>query len=247
MIYIISDIYQLQELNYMEIIKNVSNCKNCAYRTWAFKNLSQEELSLINEKKVEKFYRKGENIYTEGDPVNSFLYLQNGLVKLYKTESNHKEHIISIAKPKDFIGLLSIFSNKEHNYSVAAIEDSIICFVDLDLLKKFIKTNGDFALDFFEKISSLSDSIIKTRVDINTRQLRGRIAYILLFFAQKIYNTTKFNLPISRKEIADLIDMSTENVIRVLSEFRKDGLIQIEGKNIIINDMERLQKIYDLG
>jgi len=231
----------------MEIIKNVSNCKSCAYRTWAFKNLSQEELNLINEKKVEKFYRKGENIYTEGDPVNSFLYLQNGLVKLYKTESNHKEHIISIAKPKDFIGLLSIFSNKEHNYSVGAIEDSIICFVDLDLLKKFIKTNGDFALDFFEKISSLSDSIIKTRVDINTRQLRGRIAYILLFFAQNIYNAKKFNLPISRKEIADLIDMSTENIIRVLSEFREDGLIQIEGKNIEINNIERLQKIYDLG
>ncbi|MGC9373997.1 MAG: Crp/Fnr family transcriptional regulator [Bacteroidales bacterium] len=231
----------------MEILKHVSNCKNCAYRTWAFKNLTADELELINEKKVEKFYRKGENIYIEGDPVHSFLYLQNGLVKLFKTELNHKEHIISIAKPKDFIGLLSIFSNQDHNYSISAIEDSIICFIDLDLIKNFIKTNGNFALDFFEKISKLSDSIIKTRVDINTRQLRGRIAYMLLFFAQNIYNAKEFNLPISRKEIADLIDMSTENVIRALSEFRKDGLIQIEGKNIVINDIERLQKIYDLG
>jgi CRP/FNR family transcriptional regulator len=236
-----------EDINIMEILKNVSNCKNCAFRSWAFKNLTPEELSLINEQKVEKFYRKGENIYIEGDPVHSFLYLQKGLVKLYKTETNHKEHIISIAKPKDFIGLLSIFSNPKHTYSIAAIEDSIVCFVELDLIKNFIQTNGDFALDFFEKISILSDSIIQTRVDINTRQLRGRIAYILLFFAQKIYNTEKFNLPVSRKEIADLIDMSTENVIRALSEFRKDGLIQIEGKNIEINDIPRLQKIYDLG
>ncbi len=231
----------------MEVLKNVSNCKDCIYRSWAFKNLTPDELKMINDKKVEKFYRKGENIYIQGDPIHSFLYLQNGLVKLYTTEANNKEHIISIAKPKDFIGLLSIFSNQEHNYSISAIEDSVICFVELDLIKNFIKSNGIFALDFFEKISKLSDSIIKTRVDINTRQLRGRIAYMLLFFAKNIYNSKKFSLPISRKEIADLIDMSTENVIRVLSEFRKDGLIQIEGKNIEVNDMERLQKIYDLG
>ena len=231
----------------MEILKNISNCKDCIYRSWAFKNLTDTELKLINERKVEKFYRKGENIYFEGDPIHSFLYLQTGLVKLYKTEANNKEHIISIAKPKDFIGLLSIFSNQDHNYSISAIEDSVICYVELDIIKKFIKTNGDFALDFFEKISKLSDSIIKTRVDINTRQLRGRIAYMLLFFSQNIYNSKGFSLPISRKEIAELIDMSTENVIRVLSEFRKDGLIQIEGKKIEINDIERLQKIYDLG
>lgn len=231
----------------MEILKNISNCKDCIYRSWAFKNLTPEELKLINKSKVEKLYRKGENIYIEGDPIHSFLYLQTGLVKLYKTEANNKEHIISIAKPKDFIGLLSIFSNQDHNYSISAIEDSVICYVELDIIKKFIKTNGDFALDFFEKISKLSDSIIKTRVDINTRQLRGRIAYMLLFFAQNIYNSNKFSLPISRKEIAELIDMSTENVIRVLSEFRKDGLIQIEGKSIEINDIERLQRIYDLG
>lgn len=240
MIYIIS-------IKNMELSHKINNCKNCIYRSWAFKNLSEEELKLINDKKVEKFYRKGENICFEREPINSFMYLQNGLVKLYKTETNTREHIISIAKPQDFIGLLSIFSNKKHIYSISAIEDSIVCFVDLSVLKGLIETNGVFALDFFEKISTISDSVIKTRIDINTRQLRGRIAYILLFFAKHIYNSNKFSLPISRKEIAELIDMSTENVIRVLSEFRKDKLIQIEGKNIEILDINRLEKIYELG
>jgi CRP/FNR family transcriptional regulator len=231
----------------MELSHKVSNCKSCIYRSWAFKNLSTEELKSINDKKVEKFYRKGENICMEGDEILSFMYLQNGLVKLYKTETNTKEHIISIAKPQDFIGLLSIFSNTKHIYSITDIEDSIVCFVDLEIIKEFIKTNGAFAIDFFEKISSISDSVIKTRIDINTRQLRGRIAYILLFLSKHIYNSTKFNLPISRKEVAELIDMSTENVIRVLSEFRKDKLIQIEGKSIEILDIMRLEKIYALG
>ena len=231
----------------MDSSNTISDCKTCIYKSWAFKNLSEEELKLINCKKTEKFYRKGDIICSEGDEIKSFMYLQNGLVKLFKTEINKREHIISIAKPKDFIGLLSIFSNTNHVYSISAIEDSVVCFVDLKIIKDLIKSNGIFALDFFERISSVSDSVIKTRIDINTRQLRGRIAYILLLFSKHIYNSKKFNLPISRKEIAELIDMSTENVIRVLSEFRKDRLIQIEGKSIEILDINRLEKVYDLG
>jgi len=231
----------------MDLSLKINNCKDCIYRSWAFKNLSDDELLLLNSKKTEKYFRKGENICIEGDPVTSFLYLQTGLVKLYKTEANNREHIISIANQKDFIGLLSIFSNKVQVYSITAIEDSIVCLVDLEVIKNLIKTNGIFAIDFFEKISKIADSVIKTRVDINTRQLRGRIAYILMHFSKQIYNSSKFNLPISRKEVAELIDMSTENVIRVLSEFRKDKIIQIEGKNIEILDMKRLEKIYELG
>lgn len=231
----------------MELSHKVSQCASCIYRSWAFKNLAPNELKNINDKKIEKFYRKGENICLEGDEISSFIYLQYGLVKLFKTEINTKEHIISIAKPKDFIGLLSIFSNTNHIYSITAIEDSVVCFVDLEIIKNLIQTNGVFAIDFFKRISTISDSVIKTRIDINTRQLRGRIAYILLYFSKHIYNSNTFNLPISRKEIAELIDMSTENVIRVLSEFRKDSLIQIEGKNIEIMDVKRLEKIYELG
>ncbi|OFX88136.1 MAG: hypothetical protein A2W99_10685 [Bacteroidetes bacterium GWF2_33_16] len=231
----------------MDLSLKVTNCKECIYRSWAFKNLTDEELRLINDEKIEKYFRKGDNICLEGEPISSFMYLQNGLVKLYKTELNDREHIISIAKPNDFIGLLSIFSNVTHVYSVTAIEDSVVCFVDLAIIKNLIKTNGIFAIDFFEKISKIADSVIKTRVDINTRQLRGRIAYILLLFSKHIYNSTKYSLPISRKEVAELIDMSTENVIRVLSEFRKDKLIQIEGKNIEILDIKRLERVYDLG
>ncbi|HKK62111.1 MAG TPA: helix-turn-helix domain-containing protein, partial [Bacteroidales bacterium] len=85
------------------------------------------------------------------------------------------------------------------------------------------------------------------RNNINTRQLRGRIAFILLFFAEEVYQSETFELPVSRKEIGELIDMSTENVIRALSEFRKDEIIAIEGKTIDILDKPRLKKIYQLG
>ncbi len=229
-----------QELNHQ-------SCTNCVYRTWAFNKLTQEQLTLIDEHKKEYAYEKGEIICREGDDIEHFLYLQKGLVKLLTTEKNEKEHIISIAKPMDFVGLLSIFSNQQQIYTISAIERSVVCFVELDVIKNLIRENGDFALDFLEKISKVSDDVIQTRMSINTKQLRGRIAYILLFFAQHIYNKNEFELPISRKEIAQLIDMSTENVIRILSEFRKDNILTIEGKYIKILDPGRLQRIYDLG
>ena len=229
-----------QELNHQ-------SCTNCVYRSWAFNKLTDEQLKLIDYHKKEFAYKKGEVILQEGDEITSFLYLRKGLVKLLSTEKNTREHIISIAKPMDFIGLLSIFSNQIHLYTITAIEESVVCFVDLDVIKRLIRENGDFALDFLEKISKVSDDVISTRMKINTKQLRGRIAYILLFLANHIYENNAFELPVSRKEIAQLIDMSTENVIRILSEFRKDDILTIEGKHITILDPERLQRIYDMG
>jgi len=224
-----------------------STCAQCVYRSWAFNKLTEEQLSEIDKSREEVFYKKGEVICTEGETIGSFLYLQMGLVKLLITEKNEKEHIISIAKPLDFIGLLSIFSNEKHIYTISAIEDSVICQVDLNLIKRLMKKNGDFALDFIEKISKVADDVINTRISISTKQLRGRIAYILLYFAEHIYGKNNYELPVSRKEIAQLIDMSTENVIRILSEFRKDKIISIEGKNIIVHEPDRLRRIYELG
>ena len=223
-----------------------SICHHCIYRSQAFDSLTEEQLEEISQVKHEEAFKRGEIIYNENAPIKEFMYLKKGLVKLV-THKWQKEHIISIAKPGDFIGLLSIFSRENHPHSIVAIEPTEVCFVPLDTLTRQVEANGTFALSFFRKISSVSDQVLETRNNINTRQLRGRIAFILLFFAEEVYQSETFELPVSRKEIGELIDMSTENVIRALSEFRKDEIIAIEGKTIDILDKPRLKKIYQLG
>jgi len=143
--------------------------------------------------------------------------------------------------------LLSVFSNTTYSFSLAALEDSSICTIDLSAIKKLIKGNADFALTLLEKMSTMNDQLLHNRLSINLKNLRGRTAYILLMFANEIYNSNKYELPVSRKEIAELIDMRTENVIRILSEFRSDGILRIVGKKIEILDMLRLQQISDFG
>ena len=102
-------------------------------------------------------------------------------------------------------------------------------------------------MKIIENMSKVTDDILETRFKLNKKHLRGRIAYIILFLTKEVYKNNEFNMPISRKEIAELINMTTENVIRILSEFRKDNIIDIDGKTIKVLDPNLLQKICEAG
>ena len=119
--------------------------------------------------------------------------------------------------------------------------------IELDVIKKIILQNGKFALSLIEKMNRISDVVLSNKVELGIKQLRGRIAHILLMFADKVYRSDLYELPVSRKEVGELIDMRTENVVRILSEFRKDQLIGIEGKKIEIKNKPMLKKISELG
>ena len=109
------------------------------------------------------------------------------------------------------------------------------------------KRRTEFALSIMQKISKVSDMIILESLTVRKKNIHGRVAYILLFFADQIYEDKYFELPLNRREIAEFIGKTTENVIRTLSEFRKDGIIKIFGKFIEIVDKEKLQQISDFG
>lgn len=229
------------------LIHDNSGCKHCTFKSLLFTKMTDKELDHVNESRKEMAFDKGELIIKEHDPIKEFLYLKKGLVKLVKTGENQRERIMSIARPLDFVSLLSTFSDKTYQYSVTALEPSVVCSIELDRMKSVIRKNGDFALELLEHITRSSNFVIQSNYDIDDKQLRGRIAYIILWFAQKIYHKNRFELPVSRKEIGELINMTTENVIRILSEFRKDGIISIDGKIIEIINLDMLERLSKSG
>ena len=219
------------------------NCEGCELKTLFFENASTLEIEAICTQKIEKSYKKGDVIIREGEFIREFIYLKEGLVKLYRVGNDSKEQIICFAGPLDFVSLLSIFSEQHYNYSVSALEDTVTCNLLLSEIRQMAEKNGKFALSLIEKVNKASDKIILTFLDVKQRRLYGRIAYILLYFAEIICKSDIFELPVSRKEIAEFIGMTTENVIRTLSEFRKDRIIKISGKTIEISDKEKLRRI----
>lgn len=223
------------------------NCVGCELKSFFFENVSTAEIESICTRKIEHEYQKGDIIIQEGDAIRSFIYLKKGLVKLSKSGNNGREQIICFALPLDFVSLLSIFSEKTYNYSVVALEDSITCNINLDEVMGIAMQNGKFTLNLIEKVNKATDRIILQFLELRQKRLYGRIAYILLYFAKKVYQSNAFDLPVSRKEIAEYIGMTVENVIRTLSELRKDGIIKIFGPRIEIMDEERLTRIAELS
>lgn len=223
------------------------NCTDCQLKTLFFSHVSVEELLDICEIKVEKTYSKGDFITKEGNPINEFLYLKEGLVKLSKTTTGGKEQIISFSKPFDFVSLLSVFSSDNYKYSVSAVEDSVVCILDLSVVKNHARQNAMFTMDLMRRVSEATDKIVLDNLEIKRKNLKGRVAHVLLYFANYIYENNEFELPISRREIAEYIGMTTENVIRTLSEFRKAKIIKIFGKDILIVEKKRLESISEFG
>jgi CRP/FNR family transcriptional regulator len=222
-------------------------CEFCELKELFVDNLSGDHFEIVCGGKVEKEYRQGETIIKEGTRIRDFSYLKSGLVKLFRTDSSGKEQIISIAKPMDYVSLLSIFSNKKYNYSVTALEDSVTCNLNLEDVTKIINENGSLALNLLSKMSRVTDKLILDSLQIRVKHLRGRVAFLLLYFSEDIYSSPEFDLPLTRKEMAEYVGMTTENVIRTLSEFRKDGILKIYGKTIHIVNMESLKSIAEFG
>ncbi|GAB4313328.1 MAG: global nitrogen regulator NtcA [Bacteroidales bacterium] len=231
----------------MKLAENHISCANCPIRSQLFNSLTESELAFINEFRAEVHYDRGEVLVMQGKPISEFFYLKSGLIKMHIQSKSGRERIVSIARPLDFIGLLSVFSSTHYPFSITAIEPTSACLIELEAMKKIIRRNGAFALELLELHSRSSQNVLQSTYDIDDKNLRGRIAYILLWFARRIYFSNTFELPISRKEIGELINMTTENVIRILSEYRKEGTIEIDGKTIRILNPTQLETICRWG
>jgi CRP-like cAMP-binding protein len=222
-------------------------CANCEFRDVVFSYLDDSAIDDLCNHKEEQFFHKGEIINHEGEKINTFKYLKSGLVKLYRRTSTGEEQVITITRPFEFVSNMSIFSEERYQYSVSALEDSVVCLVKLDFIKDLFLKNGAFAMGLLTKISMINDKIISQTLDIRQKNLVGRVAFVLLYFTKEIYKSRVFDLPVSRKEIADYIGMSTANVIRTLSDFKKEGIIRVFGKTIEVVELDKLEIISKRG
>jgi CRP-like cAMP-binding protein len=222
-------------------------CTDCEFREVIFSHLDKAAIEEFCKHKEEQFFRKGDIINREGDKIINFKYLKSGLVKLYRNTSSGSEQVITITRPFEFVSNVSIFSENCYLYSVSALEDSVVCMINLDFVKDLFNKNGSFAMGLLTKMAMINNKIINQTLDIRQKNLVGRVAFVLLYFAKEIYNSRIFELPVSRKEIADYIGMSTANVIRTLSDFKREGIIKIFGKTIEIVDLNKLEGISKHG
>lgn len=223
------------------------NCLTCKNGSNCFRKLISEELEFINEKKTQISYLAREIICKQGAFASYVLYISEGLVKLYLENINNKTTNVQILKSGDFIGLSSVFGKNIYNYSVVALKDSELCLIEKEGLRKLLENNGLFASSIIKNYCDTEGHLFEKIKSLSYKQMNGRIADTLLYLSNKeLFEDNLFPL-LSRKDIADFACVSKESTVKILSELKSEGIIELNGKDIIILETERLKQISRLG
>ncbi len=224
-----------------------TSCTVTNLRCDCFEHLTDEQRDLVEKNKVMVEYKKGEVIVKQGTFTSHILFICEGLVKVFHEEGG-QTLILRIAAPNSLIGLTSLPLNQNiFQYTASAYVKTTVKLIDINIIRQLILENGKFASAIIDVLSEVSIQKNGRFFSLNNRQSFGKLADLILCLAGNIFKTDKFELILSRKELAELAGMSTESVIRTLKNFQDDKLIKITGKTFEVIDPEGLMKICHLG
>jgi len=196
---------------------------------------------------VQISYKKGEMICKQGGFVSQIMYVEQGLAKVF-IENGSNSLLLRITPDGSFIGLSAVSDEfTTFPYSARVYVDTVIRQIDVSTFRKILDNNNNFAREIINILSANSVQIYGRFFCLTHKQAYGRLADIILCLSQRIFKKEKFELPLSRKDIAELSGMSSETVVRLLKKFNEDGLIRMNGKNIEVVNVEKLQRISETG
>jgi len=227
--------------------KGISYCSVFdSEKSW-YNLLTEDEKLLINEHSVSINFKKGETVCKRGAFASHIYYLEDGLVKVYLEEKN-KNLILMLAIKNNLLGMAAIFEgNNKLPYSITTYTDSVVRMIDINIFKQLLKQNSEFSYHIISLLNEKTAQIYGRFFSLTQKQLHGRLADILLCLSNRIFKSRSFDLPLSRADLADLTGMSTESVIRMMKEFKDDGLIDMSCKQIQLLDIVRLERISEFG
>jgi CRP-like cAMP-binding protein len=225
-------------------------CEHCQHRVPPiFWKAEPHNLAEIDAVKVCSLYRKGQVIFHEGAYPFGIYCINSGKIKLSHSGDDGRDQIIRLVKAGDVIGYKALLSGERYTATAIALEDAAVCFIPKDLFLNILQKDAGLS---FEMMRILSSELRKAELKIThlaQKPVRERLAETLLFI-RETYGLEEdgqtLNVRLSREEIANLVGTATESAIRLLSEFRKEGLIELQGKKIRLMNMEDIVKTANL-
>jgi CRP-like cAMP-binding protein/CheY-like chemotaxis protein len=189
--------------------------------------------------------KKKHQIYQEGRYANALYYITRGSVKTYKTNQEGREFITGLHKPDDFIGYLDLMKEGNYSESAMALEDAELCVINQQDFFNLIHTNQEVAIQFIKMLSRDVADREATLLKLAYNSVRKRVAESLVILYRK-YCAEGQRTPtisVSREDLSSLAGASKETVIRTLSDFKDEKLINISGRSIQILDLQKLERM----
>lgn len=224
----------------------MSKCEQCIVRQFSsLKALGKVELLKMAECKTSYTIKKGEPIFEEGEITNGIYCIKEGICKLSKLSSNGKDQIVKLVKPGDLLGQRSMISEEPANLSAVALEDMEVCFIPKNEIMQFFNDNNDFSMNVMKTICGDLKEADQHMVDMAQKNVKERLAGTLLYLEETfgIESDGTLRIQLSREELSGMIGTATESCIRILSEFNKNGIIELIGKRIKVVDKSKLSRL----
>jgi len=217
-----------------------SRCENCIIRQFnSLRALSKDELKKVSNAKISKKIKKGDALFSEGQKLDGVYCVRNGVSKLSKLSSNGKEQIVKLINRGEIMGQRSVIAEDYTNLSATAINDMEVCFIPKEIITTTLNTNPYFSLEVLRHMAHDLKEADDVIVNMSQKTVKQRLAEALLYLRQN-YGEDESGfllLTLSRDDYANIVGAATESLIRMLSDFKKKGLIKTEGKKIgIVND-----------
>jgi CRP/FNR family transcriptional regulator len=216
-------------------------CPNC--KISVFSDLTDREFDTLNYEKTIVQLQKGQVLFLQDTKPHGLYCVKKGKIKIYRRGSEGKEQIVRLATDADVVGYRALISDENYQCGAAALEETTLCYVPKRALDQLMGTN----ISIYKKMIGLLASDLKNAElkisDLAQKPVRERVAETLIMLKQK-YGVDEdgftLNVSLTREEMANLVGTATESLIRILSDFRKEGLIEIEHKKIKIIDFDHL-------
>lgn len=210
-----------------------------------FKKLTDEELNRLNYEKSCSSYRKGTIVYREGSRLTGFYCVTRGIVKIFKTGIDGKEQIIRFAKRGEIIAYRSLLSQELACTTAKIIEEAVLCHVPYQTLLYLIQNNWQFSHHMLQIVCRELREANDYITDIAQKSVRERLAEVLLLLKEdfELDHQNTLQISLTREELANMVGTATESVIRLLSEFRQDNLIELQGRKIKFINISGLRKV----
>jgi CRP/FNR family transcriptional regulator len=214
-----------------------------------FCDLHGIELEKLDENKSCVMYKKGQTLFYEGTRPLGLYCVKTGKVKVFKVGSQGKEQIMRLSNPGDFLGYRALLGEEYYAASAEVLEDASVCFIPKDDFLSVLQGNTEFYRTVVKALAKELGVVESKMTDLSQKSVRERLAgYLLMLketYGMEGEGSSLIDLAISREDLANMVGTATETVIRLLSEFKKDGLINFEGKKIQVLDSKGLAKTAD--
>lgn len=206
---------------------------------------SSHDLKKISENRKVKIYKKKENIYTETSHPNFLYFISKGKVKTYKNNEEGKELITGLYNEGEFFGYLALLEDASYTDSAMAFEETEICLIPKEDFFMLLQSNRDVANKFIKMLSNNIKEMEERLIKLAYNSVRKRVAEALMLLESRYKGSAEepFTMAIAREDLANIVGTATETVIRTLSDFKDEKLIEIKGSKITINDRDKLARM----